>query len=160
MHFCVSVETYQVYFQGGPFSTVINGLGVHLPRITTMINGPRQCPECDQHYIGETARTLGTRIKEHLSCRQPLSAISEHKLNTGHQCSMNYAGGPYFTVINGPGVHLQSAMLAHRNHQIFLEGEGGNWNLWVRDSDYYSVSSRPVTHIHTRPISGGFRGFT
>ena len=47
-----------------------------------------QCPECDQHYIGETARTLGTRIKEHLSCRQPLSAISEHKLNTGHQCSM------------------------------------------------------------------------
>ena len=48
-----------------------------------------QCPECDQHYIGETARKLGTRIKEHLSCRQPLSAISEHKLNTGHQCSMN-----------------------------------------------------------------------
>ena len=47
-----------------------------------------QCTECDQHYIGETARTLGTRIKEHLSCRQPLSAISEHKLNTGHQCSM------------------------------------------------------------------------
>ena len=47
-----------------------------------------QCPECDQHYIGETARTLGTRIKEHLSCRQPLSAISEHKLSTGHQCSM------------------------------------------------------------------------
>ena len=30
-----------------------------------------QCPECDQHYIGETARTLGTRMKEHLSCRQP-----------------------------------------------------------------------------------------
>ena len=23
-------------------------------------------------------------------CHQPLSAISEHKLNTGHQCSMNY----------------------------------------------------------------------
>ena len=41
-----------------------------------------QCPKCDQHYIGETARTLGTRIKEHLSCRQPLSAISDHKLNT------------------------------------------------------------------------------
>ena len=47
-----------------------------------------QCPECDQHYIGETARTLGTRIKEQLSCHQPLSAVSEHKLNTGHQCSM------------------------------------------------------------------------
>ena len=47
-----------------------------------------QCPECDQHYIGETAKILGTRIKEHLSCRQPLSVISEHKLNTGHQFSM------------------------------------------------------------------------
>ena len=47
-----------------------------------------QCPECNRHYIGETARTLGTRIKEHLSCCQPLSAISEHKLNTGHQCAM------------------------------------------------------------------------
>ena len=47
-----------------------------------------QCPECDQHYIGEPVRTLGTIIKEHLSCRQPLSAISKHKLNTGHQCSM------------------------------------------------------------------------
>ena len=47
-----------------------------------------QCPKCDQHCIGEIARTLGTRIKEHLSCHQPLSAISEHKLNTGHQCSM------------------------------------------------------------------------
>ena len=44
-----------------------------------------QCPE--------TARTLGTRIKEHLSCHQPLSAISEHKLNTGHQCSMKNKGG-------------------------------------------------------------------
>ena len=48
-----------------------------------------QCPECDQHYIGETAITLGKIIKEHLSCRQPLSAIGEHKLNTGHQCSIN-----------------------------------------------------------------------
>ena len=47
-----------------------------------------QCLECDQPYIGETARTLGTIIKEHISYRQPLSAISEHKLNTGHQCSM------------------------------------------------------------------------
>ena len=25
-----------------------------------------QCPDCNQHNIGETARPLGTRIKEHL----------------------------------------------------------------------------------------------
>ena len=47
-----------------------------------------QCPDCNQHYIGETVRSLGTQVKEHLSCRQPLSAISKHKLNSGHQCSM------------------------------------------------------------------------
>ena len=43
-----------------------------------------QYPECDQHYIGETARTLATRIKEPLSCCQPLSAI--------HRPSVFYEG--------------------------------------------------------------------
>jgi len=49
-----------------------------------------QCPDCNQHYIyiGEPARPLSTRIKQHLPCRQPLSAVSEHKLNTDQQCSM------------------------------------------------------------------------
>ena len=44
--------------------------------------------DCNQHYIGETTRPLGTQIKEHLLCPQPLSAVREHKLNTGHQCAM------------------------------------------------------------------------
>ena len=47
-----------------------------------------QCLDCNQPYIAETARPLGTRIKEHTSCRQPQLAVSEHKLNTGHQNSM------------------------------------------------------------------------
>ena len=47
-----------------------------------------QCLDCNQHYIREPARPLGTQIKVHLLCRQPLSTVSEHKLNTGHQCSM------------------------------------------------------------------------
>ena len=47
-----------------------------------------QFPTCNQHYIGETARPLGTPVKEHLSCREPLSVTSEHNLNTGYQCSM------------------------------------------------------------------------
>ena len=42
----------------------------------------------NQLYIGETARPLDTRIKEHLSCCQSLSAVREHKLNTGHQSSI------------------------------------------------------------------------
>ena len=40
-----------------------------------------QCPDCNQHCIAETARPLGTRIKEHL-------AVNEHNLKTGHQCAM------------------------------------------------------------------------
>ena len=43
-----------------------------------------QCPECKQNYIGEPARILGTII----ILSPTLSAISKHKLNTGHQCSM------------------------------------------------------------------------
>jgi len=46
-----------------------------------------QCPDCDQHYITETVRLLGMRVKEHLSCRKPISSISEHKLKTGLRCS-------------------------------------------------------------------------
>ena len=47
-----------------------------------------QCPDCDQHYMGETARPLGTQVKEHLSCRKYLSSVGDQRLNTGHQCSM------------------------------------------------------------------------
>ena len=46
-----------------------------------------QCPDCNQLYI-EEQQDHWARIKEHISCHQPLSAVSEHKLNTGHQCSM------------------------------------------------------------------------
>ena len=44
-----------------------------------------QCLECHQIYIGETQSALETPFKEHIPCRKPLLAISEHKLNTCHQ---------------------------------------------------------------------------
>ena len=47
-----------------------------------------QCPECDQHYIGETDRIFRTRTKELLSCRQPIAAINEKKLNADRQFSV------------------------------------------------------------------------
>ena len=83
------VKSYNIPVYHKTINTLMSLL-VH-PKYRTAMCGvvyDIQCPECDQHYIRETARTLGTRIKENLSCRQPLSAISEHKLNTGHQCSM------------------------------------------------------------------------
>ena len=43
-----------------------------------------QCPECDKNYVGETARPLSTRVKEHLNPRAPLTAVGEHSQQEGH----------------------------------------------------------------------------
>ncbi|XP_067029582.1 uncharacterized protein [Acropora muricata] len=40
------------------------------------------CKQCDKNYVGETARLLETRIKEHLSRNS--SAVNEHCKLTGH----------------------------------------------------------------------------
>ena len=47
-----------------------------------------QCPQldCDDEYIGETARTLGERRREHL--KQP-SPIHGHSQSTGHPIDNN-----------------------------------------------------------------------
>ena len=36
-----------------------------------------ECPECPLTYIGETGRTLATRMKDHLNLRNPLTAVEE-----------------------------------------------------------------------------------
>ena len=41
-----------------------------------------QCDKCSQDYVGETGRTLDTRMKEHLT--RTNSAIHEHCDHTGH----------------------------------------------------------------------------
>ena len=43
------------------------------------------CQDCDQYYIGETSRSLGTRLKEHLATeRTIITAVGEHCKSTGH----------------------------------------------------------------------------
>ena len=41
-----------------------------------------KCQKCDKDYVGETARRLDTRMKEHVS--RASSAIYEHCHTTGH----------------------------------------------------------------------------
>ena len=44
-----------------------------------------KCEECSKQYIGETARTLETRLKEHNRKVGNLTAIGEHLVETGHK---------------------------------------------------------------------------
>ena len=43
-----------------------------------------ECPECPLTYIGETGRTLATRMKDHLNLRNPLTAVAEHCAHEQH----------------------------------------------------------------------------
>ena len=38
-----------------------------------------QCPECPAQYVGETARTLETRMRDHLKQKSPRTAVGEHE---------------------------------------------------------------------------------
>ena len=48
-----------------------------------------QCGNCPKTYVGETARTFETRLKEHTRSRGALTAIGEHLSETGHSTSMD-----------------------------------------------------------------------
>ena len=43
-----------------------------------------ECLECPLTYIGETGRTLATRMKDHLNLRNPLTAVGEHCAHEHH----------------------------------------------------------------------------
>ena len=45
------------------------------------------CKGCDEFYIGETGRSLGTRLKEHRSKRDNPTAVAEHCAQRLHSIS-------------------------------------------------------------------------
>ena len=49
-----------------------------------------QCPDCTDFYVGETSRTLGTRLKEHsnLKTANP-TAVAEHSKLHRHNINMD-----------------------------------------------------------------------
>ena len=59
------------------------------------------CDNCPAEYVGETARTLGTRYGEHTDGKHPQSAIQGHMENTGHTYSLDNVKVP-----QDPGVHI------------------------------------------------------
>ena len=42
------------------------------------------CQDCDAKYVGETARAMSIRLKEHLNPKTPQSAVAEHCKGEGH----------------------------------------------------------------------------
>ena len=47
------------------------------------------CQNCDNTYIGETGRNMGTRFKEHTSRKGTNSAMKEHLETAGHRCTLD-----------------------------------------------------------------------
>ena len=44
-----------------------------------------QCKDCEEDYIGETARPFGVRLKEHDNIRrESTTAVGDHLRDTGH----------------------------------------------------------------------------
>ena len=47
-----------------------------------------KCANCDHHYVGETARNLETRFKEHTTRKSTNSTVKEHLEVEGHSCNI------------------------------------------------------------------------
>ena len=84
-------KTYNITSYHKPINTLRSQLV--RPKDTTPIQNQCgvvyriQCPECQQDYVGETGRNMGTRFKEHTKLKGSNSAIKEHIETTGHQCT-------------------------------------------------------------------------
>jgi hypothetical protein len=48
-----------------------------------------ECANCEQCYIGETARSFETRPKEHSKTKASVTAVGEHLMNTGHKLAID-----------------------------------------------------------------------
>ncbi|XP_072048792.1 uncharacterized protein [Amphiura filiformis] len=46
------------------------------------------CPDCENTYVGETSRSLGTRFKEHTRTTAPRTAVGDHKADHKHDISI------------------------------------------------------------------------
>ena len=48
-----------------------------------------KCSECNQEYVGEAARMLGTRFREHTDGNHPNSAFEDHTSSTGYHYTLD-----------------------------------------------------------------------
>ena len=72
-----------------------------------------QCNACDDSYIGETARSLGTRLKDHTG-KDKESSILSHIKKTGHSISLEDVS---ILVQNQPQYHARKIREALEIHK-------------------------------------------
>ena len=76
-----------------PKCLTLRGHVIALTTITRQQKFQVECPECPLTYIGETGRTLATRMKDHLNLRNPLTAVGEHCAHEHHKITKDSVKG-------------------------------------------------------------------
>ena len=89
------------------------------------------CSECDQEYIAETTRMLGTRFQEHTDGKHPNSTIAEHTSFSDHHYTLDDTKAtrpphPTPTLVMWPSGHVTSHSTIIKDCATWL-----NWNVWV-----------------------------
>ncbi len=85
------------------------------------------CKKCNKEYIGETARSLETRHKEHTDGKHPSSAINEHLTTSGPGHSVQIEDAKILAVEDN--IHarrLREAMKIHKRLPVLNRDTGAD----------------------------------
>ena len=108
------------------------------------------CPECDHTYVGETARPMGLRLKEHIKTEGNVtSAIGKYILQTGHLISIENV-----KIIGTESDWYRRKIkeaIEIKSHNPSLKRDGGYElahiynNFWSRENNIYDVTNEIST---------------
>ncbi|UYV81813.1 hypothetical protein LAZ67_20002537 [Cordylochernes scorpioides] len=93
------------------------------------------CQQCTASYVGETGRTVGTRVKEHIrnvKNRDSRSFIYQHEDSTGHHFNLQEVkGSPMGSPLSSPLAEIVMANIDHWVQQKIAPGI----HMWRRYID-------------------------
>ena len=112
------------------------------------------CPKCDLQYIGETARSIGQRLKEHVKTDINIkSAIGEHIQLTGHPITIDNVK------VLGREAQWHTRKIKEaieiKTHKPALNRDGGYElpaiynNFWSRDNSTNHVTNELPSALRT-----------
>ncbi len=117
--------------------------------LTSLIVWPRGATR-EEKYVGETSRTLGTRLKEHTTTkRQATSATAEHMRDSGHRIKMDNV-----RVIGRENNNYRRKIKAI---QIYKRQPALNWDQGMEISAMKYVAPRGHTMSDVSPLTFPWR---